>query len=130
MSEINKYSKVITQDPTQPAAQRTMYAIGLNEEDFKKAQVGIVSTGWDGNPCNMHLNGIAANLKNLVNQQNLVALNFYTIGGSDGISMGTSGMLFIGISRSNCRFNRNQCRCLVSYDGIISIAGCDKNMPV
>lgn len=63
MSDINKYSKTITQDPTQPAAQAMLHAIGLNDEDLKKAQVGIASTGWDGNPCNMHLNGLAANLK-------------------------------------------------------------------
>jgi len=61
MSEINKYSKTITQDPTQPAAQAMLHAAGLTDEDFKKAQVGIASTGWDGNPCNMHLNALAAN---------------------------------------------------------------------
>jgi len=99
MPEINKYSKTVTQDPTQPAAQAMLHAAGLTDEDFKKAQVGIVSTGWDGNPCNMHLNALAANLKSLVNQQNLVALNFYTIGVSDGISMGTSGMRYSLVSR-------------------------------
>lgn len=129
MSEINKYSKVITQDPTQPAAQAMLHAIGLNEEDFKKAQVGIVSTGWDGNPCNMHLNGIAANLKNLVNQQNLVALNFYTIGVSDGISMGTSGMRYSLVSREVIADSIETNAGAQFYDGIISIAGCDKNMP-
>ncbi len=129
MSEINKYSKVITQDPTQPAAQAMLHAIGLKEEDFKKAQVGIVSTGWDGNPCNMHLNGIAANLKNLVNQQNLVALNFYTIGVSDGISMGTSGMRYSLVSREVIADSIETNAGAQFYDGIISIAGCDKNMP-
>ncbi len=129
MSEINKYSKVITQDSTQPAAQAMLHAIGLKDEDFKKAQVGIVSTGWDGNPCNMHLNGIAANLKNLVNQQNLVALNFYTIGVSDGISMGTSGMRYSLVSREVIADSIETNAGAQFYDGIISIAGCDKNMP-
>lgn len=129
MSEINKYSKVITQDPTQPAAQAMLHAIGLKDEDFTKAQVGIVSTGWDGNPCNMHLNGIAANLKNLVIQQGLVALNFYTIGVSDGISMGTSGMRYSLVSREVIADSIETNAGAQFYDGIISIAGCDKNMP-
>ncbi|MFN8284048.1 MAG: dihydroxy-acid dehydratase [Chitinophagales bacterium] len=129
MSDINKYSKTITQDPTQPAAQAMLHAIGLNDEDLKKAQVGIASTGWDGNPCNMHLNGLAANLKNLVNQQNLIALNFYTIGVSDGISMGTSGMRYSLVSREVIADSIETNAGAQFYDGIISIAGCDKNMP-
>jgi len=129
MSEINKYSKTVTQDPTQPAAQAMLHAIGLTDEDFKKAQVGIASTGWDGNPCNMHLNALAANLKSLVIQQNLVALNFYTIGVSDGISMGTSGMRYSLVSREVIADSIETNAGAQFYDGIISIAGCDKNMP-
>lgn len=129
MSELNKYSKTVTQDPTQPAAQAMLHAIGLSDDDFKKAQVGIVSTGWDGNPCNMHLNRLAANLKNLVNQQNLVPLNFYTIGVSDGISMGTSGMRYSLVSREVIADSIETNAGAQFYDGIISIAGCDKNMP-
>lgn len=129
MSEINKYSKTITQDPTQPAAQAMLHAIGLKDEDFKKAQVGIVSTGWDGNPCNMHLNGLAANLNKLVKQQDLIALNFYTIGVSDGISMGTSGMRYSLVSREVIADSIETNAGAQFYDGIISIAGCDKNMP-
>jgi dihydroxy-acid dehydratase len=129
MPEINKYSKTVTQDPTQPAAQAMLHAAGLTDEDFKKAQVGIVSTGWDGNPCNMHLNALAANLKSLVNQQNLVALNFYTIGVSDGISMGTSGMRYSLVSREVIADSIETNAGAQFYDGIISIAGCDKNMP-
>lgn len=129
MSTINKYSKTVTQDPTQPAAQAMLHAIGLTDDDFKKAQVGIVSTGWDGNPCNMHLNALAANLKSLVNQQNLVALNFYTIGVSDGISMGTSGMRYSLVSREVIADSIETNAGAQFYDGIISIAGCDKNMP-
>jgi dihydroxy-acid dehydratase len=129
MSEINKYSKTVTQDPTQPAAQAMLHAAGLTDEDFKKAQVGIASTGWDGNPCNMHLNALAANLKKLVTQENLVALNFYTIGVSDGISMGTSGMRYSLVSRDVIADSIETNAGAQFYDGIISIAGCDKNMP-
>jgi dihydroxy-acid dehydratase len=129
MAELNKYSKTITQDETQPGAQAMLYAIGLDNEDFKKAQVGICSTGWDGNPCNMHLNGLSHQLKTLVNQQNLVGLNFYTIGVSDGISMGTAGMRYSLVSREVIADSIETNAGAQYYDGIISIAGCDKNMP-
>jgi len=81
--ELNKYSKTITQDPTQPAAQAMFYGIGLTDEDLKKAQVGIASMGWDGNTCNMHLNDLAAVVKKSVWETNLVGLIFNTIGVSD-----------------------------------------------
>jgi dihydroxy-acid dehydratase len=129
MSELNKYSKTITQDPTQPAAQAMLHAAGLSKSDFKKAQVGIASTGWDGNPCNMHLNALAAQLKKLVAEQDLVALNFYTIGVSDGISMGTSGMRYSLVSREVIADSIETNAGAQFYDGLISIAGCDKNMP-
>lgn len=129
MSELNKYSKTITQDPTQPAAQAMLHAIGLTDEDLKKPQVGIASTGWDGNPCNMHLNGLAAGLKGKVNQLGLVGLNFYTIGVSDGISMGTSGMRYSLVSREVIADSIETNAGAQFYDAIISIAGCDKNMP-
>src|SRR3954466_7221423 len=84
--ELNKYSKTITQDVTQPGAQAMLYAIGFKDEDFNKAQVGIVSMGWDGNPCNMHLNDLATVVrKNINSSQELLGLRFYTIGVSDGI---------------------------------------------
>ena len=92
--ELNKYSKTITQDVTQPAAQAMLYGIGLTEEDLKKAQVGIVSMGYEGNTCNMHLNDLAKDVKNGVNKADLVGLIFNTIGVSDGISNGTEGMRF------------------------------------
>lgn len=129
MAELNKYSKTITQDPTQPAAQAMLHAIGLTDEDFKKAQVGICSTGWDGNPCNMHLNGLAVNLKKLVNDQELIGLNFFTIGVSDGISMGTPGMRYSLVSRDVIADSIETNAGAQYYDGLISIAGCDKNMP-
>ena len=94
MSELNKYSKTITQDETLPASQAMLYGIGLSELDLKKAQVGIVSTGYDGNTCNMHLNALAGEVKQAVWDQELVGLIFNTIGVSDGIANGTEGMRY------------------------------------
>jgi len=94
MNMKNKYSKNVTQNPSQPAAQAMLYGVGLTEEDMKKPQIGIVSTGWDGNTCNMHLNDLAKEIKKDINQQDLVGLIFHTIGVSDGISMGTAGMRY------------------------------------
>ena len=71
MKDLNKYSKTITQDPTQPAAQAQLYALGLSEGDLAKAQVGIVSMGYEGNPCNMHLNSLALEIKKGVWKQQL-----------------------------------------------------------
>ena len=94
MSGLNKYSRTLTQDETQPAVQAMLYGIGLTEEDMHKAQVGIVSTGWEGNTCNMHLNDLAKEVKKGVQEQDLIGLIFHTIGVSDGMSMGTTGMRF------------------------------------
>jgi dihydroxy-acid dehydratase len=97
--ELNKYSKTITQDETQPAAQAMLYGIGLTDDDLKKAQVGVVSMGYDGNTCNMHLNDLARLVKQGVWDSDLVGLIFNTIGVSDGISNGTEGMRFSLVSR-------------------------------
>ena len=94
MTELNKYSKTVTQDPTQPAAQAMLYAIGMNDNDMKKAQVGVVSTGYQGNPCNMHLNGLADQIKKGIDENGLMGLIFHTIGVSDGITNGTEGMKY------------------------------------
>ena len=102
MNELNKYSKTITQDITLPASQAMLYGIGLTEHDLKKAQVGIVSTGYDGNTCNMHLNALASEVKQAVWDQELVGLIFNTIGVSDGISNGTEGMRYSLVSRLFC----------------------------
>ena len=91
-TELNKYSKVLTQDTTQPAAQAMLYGIGLTDDDLKKAQIGIASMGYDGNTCNMHLNDLAKIVKQGVWDNDLVGLIFNTIGISDGISNGTDGM--------------------------------------
>ena len=89
MKKLNKYSSSITQDNSQPAAQAMLYAIGFSDEDFNKPLIGIASTGYEGNPCNMHLNNIALEVKAGVNSIDFVGLIFNTIGVSDGISMGT-----------------------------------------
>lgn len=130
MNKLNKYSKILTQDPTQPAAQAMYYAIGFKEEDFNKAQVGIVSMGWDGNPCNMHLNDLAVSVRNSVNAtKGLLGLRFYTIGVSDGISMGTDGMRYSLVSRDVIADSIETNAGAQYYDAIIAIPGCDKNMP-
>ncbi|MCH5683823.1 dihydroxy-acid dehydratase [Niabella sp. W65] len=129
MSELNKYSKTITQDPTQPAAQAQLYALGLTEEDLKKAQVGIVSMGYDGNPCNMHLNGLAADVKKSVWSNDLVGLIFNTIGVSDGMSNGTDGMRYSLVSRDVIADSIETVCGAQYYDALITVPGCDKNMP-
>ncbi|HVX26493.1 MAG TPA: dihydroxy-acid dehydratase [Parafilimonas sp.] len=130
MSELNKYSKTLTQDETQPAAKAMYYAIGFKEDDFKKAQVGVVSMGWDGNPCNMHLNDFATKVKDSVNKvDGLLGLRFYTIGVSDGISMGTDGMRYSLVSRDVIADSIETNAGAQYYDAIVAIPGCDKNMP-
>jgi len=130
MSELNKYSKTLTQDETQPGAQAMFYAIGFKEEDFHKAQVGVVSMGWDGNPCNMHLNDLATTVKESINKEDgLMGLRFYTIGVSDGISMGTDGMRYSLVSRDVIADSIETNAGAQYYDALITVPGCDKNMP-
>ncbi|MEO8582230.1 MAG: dihydroxy-acid dehydratase [Flavitalea sp.] len=127
--ELNRYSKTITQDETQPAAQAMLYGIGLTEEDLKKAQVGIVSMGYDGNTCNMHLNDLAKVVKQGVWKNDLVGLIFNTIGVSDGISNGTEGMRYSLVSRDIIADSIEAVCGAQYYDAIIALPGCDKNMP-
>ena len=129
MGELNKYSKVITQDPTQPASQAMLYGVGLTEEDLKKAQVGIASCGYEGNTCNMHLNGFAQDIKAGVNQAGLVGLVFHTIGVSDGISNGTKGMRYSLVSRDIIADSIETVVNAQYYDAVVPVVGCDKNMP-
>jgi dihydroxy-acid dehydratase len=126
---LNKYSKTITQDITQPAAQAMLYGIGLTDDDLKKAQVGIVSMGFDGNTCNMHLNDLAKLVKKSVWENELVGLIFNTIGVSDGMSMGTDGMRFSLVSRDLIADSIETVCGAQYYDSLIAIPGCDKNMP-
>ena len=126
---LNKYSRTITQDETRPAAQSMLHAIGLTTEDLKKPQIGIASTGWDGNPCNMHLNGLAAKIKDGINQEDLVGLIFHTIGVSDGMSMATNGMKYSLPSRDIIADSIETVVNAQWYDGLVTVVGCDKNMP-
>ncbi|WP_445732133.1 dihydroxy-acid dehydratase [Mariniflexile sp.] len=129
MNKLNKHSSRLTQDISQPASQAMLYAVGLTDEDMQKAQVGIASTGYDGNPCNMHLNNLAAEVKIECKITGLVALGFNTIGVSDGISMGTSGMNYSLASRDIIADSIETVMNAQSYDALISVVGCDKNMP-
>ncbi len=129
-NKLNKYSRLITQDDTLPAAQAMLYAIGMSENDQKKAQVGIVSTGFQGNPCNMHLNGLADAVKSEVDKQKeLYSLIFHTIGVSDGITNGTEGMKYSLPSREIIADSIETVVAAQFYDAVIPIVGCDKNMP-
>lgn len=127
--KLNKYSQRVTQDPTQPAAQAMLHAIGLSDDDFQKAFIGIASTGYEGNPCNMHLNGLAAEIKKGIQKTKQVGLVFNTIGVSDGISMGTPGMRFSLPSRDVIADSVETVVQAMSYDGLVTVVGCDKNMP-
>lgn len=127
--ELNKYSKNVTQDPTQPAAQAMLYAIGLTEDDLEKPLIGIGSTGYEGNPCNMHLNDLAQQVKQGTADANLVGLVFNTIGVSDGISMGTYGMRYSLPSRDIIADSMETVVQAMNYDGLVTVVGCDKNMP-
>ncbi|MBK7609579.1 MAG: dihydroxy-acid dehydratase [Saprospiraceae bacterium] len=127
--ELNKFSKHVTQDPSQPAAQAMLHAIGLSDRDMKKPQIGIASTGWEGNPCNMHLNGLATNIRDEINKKDLIGLVFHTIGVSDGISMGTDGMRYSLPSRDIIADSIETVVSAQWYDGLVTVVGCDKNMP-
>src|SRR4051794_8145713 len=129
MGELNKYSKTLTQDVTQPAAQAMLYGIGLTDEDLAKAQVGICSMGYDGNTCNMHLNDLAKEVKAGVWDNEMVGLIFNTIGVSDGISNGTDGMRYSLVSRDVIADSIETVCGAQYYDGLIALPGCDKNMP-
>lgn len=127
--ELNKYSKRVTQDDSQPAAKAMLHAIGLTKEDFKKPFVGIASTGYEGNPCNMHLNDLALEVKQGTKNSNLVGLIYNTIGVSDGISMGTPGMRYSLPSRDVIADSMEAVVEGMSYDALVTVVGCDKNMP-
>ena len=126
---LNKYSKAVTQDPTQPAAKAMLHAIGLKSDDFSKPFVGIASTGYEGNPCNMHLNDLSLKIKQGVTDSDLIGLIFNTIGVSDGISMGTQGMRYSLPSRDIIADSIETVVQAMAYDAVVTVVGCDKNMP-
>ena len=125
----NKFSRVVTKDDSQPAAQAMLHAIGLSEEDFDKPFIGIGSTGYEGNPCNMHLNDLSVKIKNSISASEYIGLIFNTIGVSDGISMGTFGMRYSLPSRDIIADSMETVVQAMSYDGLVTVVGCDKNMP-
>ena len=129
MKPLNRYSRTVTQDETQPAAQAMLHAIGLTKEDLDRAIVGVASTGYEGNPCNMHLNDLALRVKEGIRDRDLVGLIFNTIGVSDGISMGTPGMRYSLPSRDLIADSMETVVQAMSYDGLVTVVGCDKNMP-
>ena len=127
--KLNKFSQRVTQDESQPAAQAMLHAIGLTVDDFNKPLVGIASTGYEGNPCNMHLNDLAKLVKKGTENKDLIGLIFNTIGVSDGISMGTPGMRFSLPSRDIIADSMETVVEGMSYDALVTVVGCDKNMP-
>ena len=126
---LNKYSSKLTQDVDQPASQAMLYGAGFSDDDMKKAQVGIASTGYEGNTCNMHLNDLAAIVKKGAQNAGLKGLIFNTIGVSDGMSMGTNGMSYSLPSRDVIADSIETIAGAHFYDSIAAIVGCDKNMP-
>ena len=127
--KLNKFSARITTPKSQGASQAMLYGVGLSDEDMNKAQVGIASVWYEGNPCNMHLNELAAKVKQSVTEAGLVGLRFNTIGVSDGISMGTEGMSYSLQSRDLIADSIETVMQAQWYDGVITLPGCDKNMP-
>lgn len=126
---LNKYSKTITQDVTQPAAQAMLYGIGLSDEQMNQPFIGIASMGYDGNTCNMHLNHLSSLIKKGINQDEMVGLIFNTIGISDGITNGTEGMRYSLVSREIIADSIESVVAGHFYDAVIAVPGCDKNMP-
>ncbi len=126
---LNKFSRTLTQEISNPAAQAMLYAIGLTEEDLKKPQIGIASTGYEGNPCNIHLNGLSVHVKKGIQANDLVGLIFNTIGVSDGMTNGNDGMSYSLPSRDIIADSIENVVSAQWYDGLITVVGCDKNMP-
>lgn len=130
MSEqLNKFSRTLTQEVTNPAAKAMLYGVGLTQEDMQKAQIGIASTGYEGNTCNMHLNGLSVHVKKGVQENGMVGLIFHTIGVSDGMTNGNDGMSYSLPSRDLIADSIENVVGAQWYDGVIAVVGCDKNMP-
>ncbi len=128
-SQLNKYSSRITQPKVQGASQAMLYGTGMTSEDMNKPQIGIGSVWYEGNTCNMHLNKLAAEVKQGVVESGMVGMRFNTIGVSDGISMGTDGMSYSLQSRDVIADSIETIMSAQWYDACIALPGCDKNMP-
>lgn len=129
MSSLNKFSRTLTQEITNPAAKAMLYGVGLTDEDMQKAQIGIASTGYEGNTCNMHLNGLSVHVKKGIQENGMVGLIFHTIGVSDGMTNGNDGMSYSLPSRDIIADSIEDVVAAQWYDGVIAVVGCDKNMP-
>lgn len=128
-AKLNKYSSRITEPKSQGASQAMLYGTGMTDDDMKKAQVGIASVWYEGNPCNMHLLELAEHVKKGVTEADMVGMRFNTIGVSDGISMGTDGMSYSLQSRDLIADSIETIMGAQWYDGMVALPGCDKNMP-
>ena len=129
---LNKYSRLLTEPKSQGASQAMLIATGLREQDLCKPQVGVASMWYEGNPCNMHLNDLAATIKASIQsyrEKIMVAFRFTTVGVSDGISMGTDGMAYSLPSRELIADSIETVCAAQFYDGLVTVPGCDKNMP-
>ncbi|WP_460977267.1 dihydroxy-acid dehydratase [Spirosoma knui] len=126
---LNRFSRTLTQEVSNPAAQAMLYGIGLTEEDMQKPQIGIASTGYEGNTCNMHLNGLSVYVKQGVQANGLIGLIFNTIGVSDGMTNGNDGMRYSLPSRDLIADSIESVVSAQWYDGVVTVVGCDKNMP-
>lgn len=128
-TQLNRFSATLTQEVSNPAAQAMLYGIGLTEADMQKPQIGIASTGYEGNTCNMHLNGLSVYVKQGIQTNGLVGLIFNTIGVSDGMTNGNDGMRYSLPSRDLIADSIESVVAAQWYDGVVTVVGCDKNMP-
>lgn len=129
ITTLNRYSRILTQEISNPAAQAMLYGIGLSEADMDKPQIGIASTGYEGNTCNMHLNGLSVYVKQGIQSNGLIGLIFNTIGVSDGMTNGNDGMRYSLPSRDLIADSIESVVAAQWYDGVVTVVGCDKNMP-
>ena len=128
-TQLNRFSATLTQEVSNPAAQAMLYGIGLTEADMQKPQIGIASTGYEGNTCNMHLNGLSVYVKQGIQSNGLIGLIFNTIGVSDGMTNGNDGMRYSLPSRDLIADSIESVVAAQWYDGVVTVVGCDKNMP-
>ena len=129
MDTLNKYSRILTENEDQPGSQAMLYGIGMTERSIRFPQIGVASAGFSGSPCNMHLNDLADIVIASLKEVDVNGLLFNTISVTDALAMGTEGMNYSLPSRDLIA------DCIESvvagqwYDGLVSIMGCDKNMP-
>ncbi|MEZ0540641.1 dihydroxy-acid dehydratase [Fibrella arboris] len=128
-TQLNRFSQTLTQKMDNPAAKAMLYGVGLTADDMQKPQIGIASTGYEGNTCNMHLNGLSVYVKQGIQANGLVGLIFNTIGVSDGMTNGNDGMRYSLPSRDLIADSIESVVMAQWYDGVVTVVGCDKNMP-